>query len=82
MLPCLKLRLHRMNSALSCVLSPIQLDAQSCEIEALTKEAAVHDLGWLKRMAVHGEDRFRWLSGMVTNTVNELEPTAERGIWC
>jgi folate-binding protein YgfZ len=61
------------------VLSPIQLDAPEREIEALTKEAAVHDLGWLKRMAVHGEDRFRWLSGMVTNTVNELEPHG--GAW-
>ena len=61
------------------VLSPIRLDAPEREIAALTKEAAVHDLGWLKRLAVHGEDRFRWLSGMVTNTVNELE--AHGGAW-
>jgi folate-binding protein YgfZ len=61
------------------VLSPIQLDAPEREIEALAKDAAVHDLGWLKRLGVHGEDRFRWLSGMVTNTVNELE--AHSGAW-
>ena len=61
------------------VLSPIQLDAPEREIEALAKQAAVHDLGWLKRMAVHGEDRFRWLSGMVTNAVNELG--AHSGAW-
>jgi folate-binding protein YgfZ len=61
------------------VLSPIQLDAPEREIAALAKEAAVHDLGWLKRLAVHGEDRFRWLSGMVTNTVSELE--AHGGAW-
>jgi folate-binding protein YgfZ len=61
------------------VLSPIELDAPEREIEALAKEAAVHDLGWLKRMAVHGEDRFRWLSGMVTNSVNDLE--AHGGAW-
>ncbi len=54
------------------VLSPIEFDAPEREIAALAKEAAVHDLGWLKRVAVHGEDRFRWLSGMVTNTVNDL----------
>jgi len=39
----------------------------------------VHDLGWLKRVAVRGEDRFRWLSGMVTNTVNDLFPNT--GAW-
>jgi folate-binding protein YgfZ len=61
------------------VLSPVQLDAPEREIEALAHDAAVHDLGWLKRVAVHGEDRFRWLSGMVTNAVNELEPHS--GAW-
>jgi folate-binding Fe-S cluster repair protein YgfZ len=39
----------------------------------------VHDLGWLRRVAVRGEDRFRWLSGMVTNTVNDLGTNA--GAW-
>ena len=41
--------------------------------------AAVHDLGWLKRVAVRGEDRLRWLSGMVTNTVTDLGEDA--GAW-
>jgi folate-binding protein YgfZ len=61
------------------VLSPLELDAREQEIEALTTYAAIHDLGWLKRVAVHGEDRFRWLSGMVTNTVDGLEPHG--GAW-
>ncbi len=61
------------------VLSPVELDAPEREIEALAKEAAVHDLGWLRRVAVHGEDRFRWLSGMITNTVNDLG--AHGGAW-
>jgi folate-binding protein YgfZ len=39
----------------------------------------VHDLGWMRRVAVRGEDRFRWLSGMVTNTVNDLGTNA--GAW-
>jgi len=60
-------------------LTPHQLDAPEHEIEALAGSAAVHDLGWLRRVAVHGEDRFRWLSGMVTNTVNDLE--ANTGAW-
>ena len=60
-------------------LTPRELDAPTREIAALATEAAVHDLGWLKRIAVHGEDRFRWLSGMVTNIVNELGTNA--GAW-
>ena len=39
----------------------------------------MHDLGWLRRVQVRGEDRFRWLSGMVTNTVNDLQPGS--GAW-
>ena len=61
------------------VLTPRELDAPAREIAALAAGAAVHDLGWLKRVAVHGEDRFRWLSGMVTNMVNELDGNA--GAW-
>ncbi len=33
----------------------------------------------MRRVDVRGEDRFRWLSGMVTNTVNDLAPNA--GAW-
>ena len=61
------------------VLSPVQLDAFPAEIAALASDAALHDLGWLRRIKVRGEDRFRWLSGMVTNTVNDLGPAA--GAW-
>ncbi len=48
------------------------LDAPERETAALFSGAAVHDLGWLQRIAVRGEDRARWLSGMVTNTVEGL----------
>ena len=61
------------------VMTPGLLDAPQTEIEALLSGAAVHDLGWLRRVAVRGEDRFRWLSGMVTNTVNDLLPNT--GAW-
>jgi len=60
-------------------LTPRELDAPERETDALATGAAVHDLGWLKRVAVRGEDRFRWLSGMVTNMVNGLEPNT--GAW-
>jgi len=61
------------------VLTPRQLDAPETEIAAMLSGAAVHDLGWMRRVAVRGEDRFRWLSGMVTNTVNDLLPNT--GAW-
>jgi folate-binding protein YgfZ len=61
------------------VLTPQELDARASEIAALATGAAAHDLGWMRRVAVRGEDRSRWLSGMVTNTVNDLAPGT--GAW-
>jgi len=61
------------------VLTPRKFDAPQAETAALAAGAAIHDLGWLRRVAVRGEDRFRWLSGMVTNTVNDLFPNS--GAW-
>jgi len=61
------------------VITPQELDARQTETEALAFGAAVHDLGWMRRVQVKGEDRFRWLSGMVTNTVNDLVGNA--GAW-
>jgi folate-binding protein YgfZ len=61
------------------VLTPRKLDAPARETAALAFGSAAHDLGWLRRVAVRGEDRFRWLSGMVTNTVNDLP--ANGGAW-
>ena len=66
-------------SAYRGALTPIELDAPGMEIEALISGAAIHDLGWMRRVAVRGADRFRWLSGMVTNTVNDLFPNT--GAW-
>jgi len=67
------------------VLTPRELDAPAAETAALVSSAAVHDLGWLSRVAVRGEDRFRWLSGMVTThgqrpgpQRRRLEPGAQR----
>lgn len=61
------------------VQTPASLEPLEQELAALALGAAVHDLGWLRRTAVRGEDRFRWLSGMVTNTVNDLGP--RHGAW-
>jgi folate-binding protein YgfZ len=76
-------RPHELDAYRLCVyrglLTPRRLDVPERETAALARGAAVHDLGWLKRVAVRGEDRFRWLSGMVTNTVNDLLPNT--GAW-
>ncbi len=60
-------------------LTPRELDAPEVETEAMAFGAALHDLGWMRRVEVRGADRFRWLSGMVTNTVNDLFPNT--GAW-
>jgi folate-binding protein YgfZ len=60
-------------------LTPHEFDAPVSEIAAMANGAAVHDLGWMRRVNVRGEDRFRWLSGMVTNTVNDLPESG--GAW-
>jgi folate-binding protein YgfZ len=61
------------------VQTPEAFEPIAQEIEALTRSAAVYGMGWLRHVAVRGEDRFRWLSGMVTNTVNDLGP--QNGAW-
>ncbi|MEO8726406.1 MAG: folate-binding protein [Acidobacteriaceae bacterium] len=42
------------------------------EFRKLTTEAAVYDLNWRAKIAVTGEDRVRWMNGMVTNNVRDL----------
>ena len=61
------------------MLTARELDAPEAETEAILRSAAVHDLGWMRRVQVRGEDRFRWLSGMVSNTVHDLGKDA--GAW-
>jgi folate-binding protein YgfZ len=72
-------QIHPETTVYRGVRTPQELDARQTETEALAFGAAVHDLGWLRRVQVKGEDRLRWLSGMVTNTVNDLVGNA--GAW-
>ena len=60
-------------------LTPQQLNSPEVETTALAIGAGLHDLGWMRRVAVRGQHRFRWLSGMVSNTVNDLFPNT--GAW-
>ena len=54
-------------------------DVRASETAALATSAAAHDLGWMRRVNVRGEDRSRWLSGMVTNMVKDLPENS--GAW-
>ncbi len=45
------------------------VDAEAC---AARTGVVVYDLGWRRRVEVVGEDRLRWLNGMVTNAVSDL----------
>lgn len=54
------------------VQTPRVFDSEKSELAALLHKAAVHDLGWLRRVSVTGSDRQRWLSGMVTNAAPEI----------
>jgi folate-binding protein YgfZ len=53
-------------------ISPRIVTNEESELAALLHSAAVHDLGWLTRIRITGEDSVRWLNGMVTNTVQSL----------
>jgi folate-binding protein YgfZ len=42
------------------------------EIDSLLHSAGVSDLGWRGKILVTGDDRLRWLNGMVSNAVQSL----------
>jgi folate-binding protein YgfZ len=46
------------------------------ELHSMLQGCGIYDLGWRARIAVRGEDRLRWLSGMVTNAVQQLDEYA------
>ncbi len=42
------------------------------EFRALLEGAAVFDMSWQSKLVLSGEDRVRWLNGMVTNNIRDL----------
>src|SRR5271154_6467049 len=49
------------------------------EFAALSKGCGVYDLGFRARISLTAGDRVRWLNGMVTNNIRDLEPG--RGVY-
>jgi folate-binding protein YgfZ len=67
------LRLHAAALAPYCgAETPRAFSSSRDELRALLHAAAVHDLGWRRRVDIFGEDRLRWLNGMLTNAVQAL----------
>lgn len=42
------------------------------EFRELNSGCALYDLGWRAKVVISGEDRVRWLNGLVTNNVKDL----------
>jgi folate-binding protein YgfZ len=53
-----------------------RLSNSSDELAAILTASGVYDLGWRRFLRCTGEDRVRWLNGMVTNSVGGLEENA------
>lgn len=60
------LQMHR-----GCITPRVFAGAES-ELASLLHSAAIYDLGYLSRIRVTGDDRVRWLNGMVSNMVQSL----------
>ncbi len=56
------------------VQTPAVFSRSADELHALVNAAGIYDAGWRARLRITGEDRVRWLNGMVTNTVKDLRP--------
>jgi len=50
----------------------LEFTGVSAELQAMLGGCGVFDLGWRGKIIVTGNDRVRWLNGMVTNTVKDL----------
>jgi folate-binding protein YgfZ len=64
--PASDLQMHRGR------ITPRVFTGSESELASLVHTAAVYDLGYLTRIRITGDDRLRWLNGMVTNTVQSL----------
>lgn len=54
--------------------TPANFGDTAGEFRGLLQGCAVLDLSWQAKLVLAGEDRVRWLNGMVTNNVRDLVP--------
>ena len=54
--------------------TPASFGDTAAEFRALLQGCAMVDMNWQAKLVLTGEDRVRWLNGMVTNNVRDLAP--------
>jgi folate-binding protein YgfZ len=52
--------------------TPATYGDTTAEFRALLQGSALFDLSWQAKLVLSGEDRVRWLNGMVTNNIRDL----------
>ena len=52
--------------------TPASFGNTVAEFRALLEGCAILDMGWQAKLVLTGEDRVRWLNGMVTNNIRDL----------
>src|SRR5271167_3954429 len=52
--------------------TPATFGNTAAEFRALLEGCAIFDMSWQAKLVLSGEDRVRWLNGMVTNNVRDL----------
>jgi folate-binding protein YgfZ len=62
-----------LSGSYSGVETPSRFSDVRSEFRALTMTCAAYDLGWRAKIIVTGRDRNRWLNGMVTNNIKDLQ---------
>ncbi len=60
--------------------TPISFGNPAAEFRALQEGCGLYDLSWQAKLVLSGEDRVRWLNGMVTNNVRDLG--VGHGVYC
>ena len=60
--------------------TPSSFGSPAAEFRALLEGCGLYDLGWQAKLVLSGEDRVRWLNGMVTNNVRDL--AVGHGVYC
>lgn len=54
--------------------TPSRFGDAAGEFRALLEGSAIFDMSWQAKLVLSGEDRVRWLNGMVTNNIRDLAP--------
>ncbi len=60
--------------------TPASFGDAAAEFRALLEGCGLYDMSWQSKLVLTGEDRVRWLNGMVTNNVRDL--TVGHGVYC